>query len=104
MISRWWWLEGSRKRLLLRREVPLARTNLQVFLQRRNLDGAIPPIGIEIGRLVGNHILAAEFVFNCGERVRNVFHLEGKESAPAGGLGQLLKHLVTPHDQSAVVG
>src|ERR1035438_4113450 len=87
--------------LLLRREIPLARPHLQIFLQRGNFNRAISSVRIKIGGLVRDDVLAAQLVFDRGERVGNVLHLEWKKNTSAGGLGQLFQHLVAAHHQAA---
>src|SRR5208283_5634557 len=76
----------------------------QVFLHGRDLDGAVAPVSIEIGRFVGDVILAAQFLFDGGERARNVFHLVREEGAAASGGGEVFENLVAAQDQTAVVG
>jgi len=90
--------------LLLRCEVTFARPDLQVFLQRGDFDGAVAAVGVEIGRLVGDDVLAAKFVFDGGEGVGDVLHLERKESAAAGGCGELFENFIAAQDEAAIVG
>lgn len=78
--------------------------DLEVFLDGGDLDGAVAAVGVEIRGVIRNHVLAAEFVFDGGERVLNVLHLEGEESASAGGVGDLLQSFITAQDEAAVVG
>ncbi len=51
--------QDDNRSLLLRGEVAFAGTHLQVFFHRRDFDGAVAAVGIEIGGLVGDHVLAA---------------------------------------------
>ena len=90
--------------LLLRREVSLAGANLQVFLQSRNLNRAVAPIGIEVCRAVGDHILAPQFVIDGVKGMRDVLHLERKECAAAGSSSNLFQHAIAPQHQAAVIG
>src|SRR5579864_164760 len=94
---------GQRSRLLLGGEVTLAGADLQVFLDGADLNGTITAVGIKVCRMVGNYILAAQFVFNGGERALDVLHLEGEEGTAPGRLGKLLEDLVAAKDQAAVV-
>src|SRR5258708_30685176 len=89
--------------LPLRSEVSLAGADLEVFLEAGNFDGPVTSIGVEVGRLIGNHVLASQFVFDGGERMRNVLHLEREEGAASGGFGNLFKHLVAAHHQATVI-
>ncbi len=59
--------ESRKPALLLWREISPARADLQVFLECRDFDRAIASVRIKIRRLVGDHVLAAQFVFNRGE-------------------------------------
>jgi len=97
-------LKPEARFLLLWREVSSPRPYLKVFLQRRDFDGAVSSVRIEVGRLVGNHILAAQLIFDGGEGACNVFHLEGKEDTSASRIGKLLEDPVAAHDQAAIVG
>src|SRR5215472_19212637 len=72
--------------LLLRGKVALACPDLQVFLEGGDLDGAEAPVSFEICRMVGNHVLTPQLVFDGRERTLNVLHFEGKERTPAGRL------------------
>lgn len=45
--------------LLLRSEVSLAGADLEVFLQTGDFDGPVTPVGVEVGGLVRDHVLAA---------------------------------------------
>jgi hypothetical protein len=62
-------MDGNHLRVFVRvllpgRVVSLAGADLEVFLQSDDFDGAIAAIGIEIGRLIRDNILAAQLVFN----------------------------------------
>src|SRR5208282_2735982 len=96
--------EEHKKGLLPGRVISAAGADLQVFLHGRDLDGAVAPVSIEIGRFVGDVILAAQFLFDGGERARNVFHLVREEGAAASGGGEVFENLVAAQDQPAVVG
>src|SRR5438445_10170391 len=58
-----------------------AGADLEVFFHGSDLDGAVASIGIEVGGLVRNVVLAAQLVFNGGKGVGDVFHLVGEEGA-----------------------
>src|SRR5258708_39788417 len=88
---------------LLRSEITLARPHLQIFLQRGNFNGTIPPVRIKVCRPVGNYILAAKLIFNRGERMRHIFHLERKEGTSAGRCRQLFQNFVAAQNQPAVL-
>src|SRR5258708_16569820 len=94
---------GSRA-LLSWRVVSAAGADLEVFFHGSDLDGAVASIGIEVGGLVGNVVLAAQLVFNGGKGVRDVFHLVGAEGAAAGGGSEVFENFVAPQDQAALVG
>ena len=47
--------------------------------------------------------MTAQFVFNGGECVRDVLHLEREERASTSGLRELLKNLVAAQDQATVI-
>lgn len=94
----------DKRRLLLGSEVAFAGADLQVFLECGNFDRAVAAIGIEVGGLVGDDVLAAEFVFDGGEGMGNVLHLERKESASAGGFGELFENFIAAQDETAIVG
>src|SRR5690349_3652799 len=53
--------------------------------------------------MIGNHVLAAKFVFDRRERIFDVLHLEGEECATAGGGCEPFQILVAAQDQAAVV-
>src|SRR5260370_9127168 len=84
--------------------VSAAGAELEVLFHGSDIDGAGASIGIEVGGLVGNVVLAAQFVFNGGEGVRDVFHLVREEGAAAGGGSEVFENFVAAQDQSAVVG
>src|SRR5208337_367663 len=103
--------EGTRRResletlscLLSWSVISTPGADLQVFLQCSDLDGAVAPVGVEVRRLVGNGVLAAQFLFNGGERVRDVFHLVGEKGAAAGGGSEVFEHFVAAKNQPAVI-
>ena len=84
--------------------VAAAGADLEIFFQSSDLDRAVAAVGVEIRGLVGDGVLAAQFVFNGGERVRDVFHFVGEEGASAGGRGQVFENFVAAQNQSAIVG
>src|ERR1700733_13852079 len=90
--------------LLLRGEVAFAGADLKVFLEGRDFDGAITAIGIEVGGFVGDDVLAAKFVFDGGEGVSDVLHLERKKGAASGFFGKLFEDFVAAKDEAAVIG
>jgi hypothetical protein len=53
--------------LLLRSVITPSRSDLYIFLQGGNLDRAVAPVGVEIRRMVGDDVLAAQFVFDRRE-------------------------------------
>src|SRR5260370_37758944 len=66
--------------------VSAAGADLEIFFHGSDFDGAVASIGIEVGGLVGNVVLAAQFVFNGGEGVRYVFyHLRAERAASGCG-------------------
>src|SRR5579872_3443084 len=84
--------------------IALAGADLEVFLDGGDLDGAVAAVRVEIGGVVGNYVLAAEFVFDGGERIFDVFHFEGEEGASASGVSDLLQGFIATEDEAAVVG
>src|SRR6266404_1869084 len=90
--------------LLPWRVVSAAGADLEVFFHGGDFNGAVASIGIEVGGLVGNVVLAAQLVFNGGKRVRDVLHLIGEEGAAAGGGSEVFEDFVAAQDQAAVVG
>src|SRR6266404_1727144 len=90
--------------LLPWRVVSAAGADLQVFFHGGDFDGAVASIGVEVGGLVGDVVLAAQLVFNGGEGVRDVFHLVGEEGAAAGGGSEVFEDFVAAQDQAAIVG
>ena len=80
--------------LVSRSVVAFAGADLHVFLERGDFDAAIPAIGIELRRLVRDHVLAAQLVFDRGEGMRDVLHLVRKECTPSGGIGKLLEDAI----------
>jgi len=48
-------------------EVSAAGADLQIFFQSGDLDRAITAVGVEVRGLIGNGVLAAQFVFDGGE-------------------------------------
>src|ERR1700751_869877 len=101
LIADGWGLKAA---LLARSVVSLARADLEIFLQRADLNTAISPIGIEIRWVIRNYILTAEFVLNCREGVFDVLHLEGEEGTPTGGGREFFEILVSAKHQTAIVG
>src|ERR1700757_3519370 len=59
-----------------------------------NFDGSVMAVMLEIRGLVGNGVLAAEFVLNLGEGVGHIANLEREERASSGSVGNTLKNLV----------
>src|SRR5260370_22161482 len=84
--------------------VSAAGSHLQVFFQSGDLDRVVATVGVEVGGLVGNVVLAAQFVFNGGERVRDVFHLVREKSAAASGGSEVIENFVAAQNQAAIVG
>src|SRR5271169_6061492 len=91
---------------LLRRCVPSAPGPHPETLPVVGLDLNRPvmPVGLEVRWLVGNGVLAAEFVLNFGECVGYIANLEREEGASPGGIGNALKHLVARPLSPAHVG
>src|SRR6266404_4769889 len=90
--------------LLTRSVISAPCTDLQVFLQSGDFDGTIPSVSVEIGWLVGNRVLAAQFIFNRRKRARDVLHLERKECPPARSRRKIFQYFVAPQNQATVVG
>jgi len=64
----------------------------------------IAPIQVEIGRLVGKGILAAQFILNFKESVRHIIDLEGEERTPASRLGDSFQDFVSAPARAGHVG
>src|SRR5208283_422294 len=99
-----WFIHQGIQWLLLGGEVAFAGSDLEVFFVGGDFYGAVAAVGVEVGGLVADYVLAAEFVFDGGEGVGDVLHLEGEEGAAAGGFGQLFENFVAAQDQAAVIG
>src|SRR5258707_8966779 len=89
--------------LLLRSEVSLAGADLEVFFQAGDFDGPVAAVGVKVGGLIRDHVLAAQFVFDGGERMGDVLHLKREEGAASGSLGNLFEYFVAAHYQATVV-
>src|SRR5271165_1343156 len=90
--------------LLSRCVISLAGTHLEILLEGSDFDGAIAAIRFEISRMIRNYVLAPELIFDGGKRILDIFHLVGKESPPAGGVGNALQNFIASQDQAAVIG
>jgi hypothetical protein len=97
-------MEDNQEFLPLGGEIAFAGADLQVLLQGGNLDRAVAAVGVEVGGSVGDNVLAAQFVLDGGEGVRDVLHPERKEGSAAGGFGELLEHFVAAEDEAAIIG
>src|SRR5580700_3818994 len=82
--------------LLRRGRVPSApRPHPQILaVVGLDLNGAVMAVRFEVGRFVGNGVLAAEFVLNLEERVGHIANLEREKGAAAGGVGDALKNFI----------
>jgi hypothetical protein len=92
--------------LLLRWGVPsAARAHAEIFaVIRHDFDGAVTTIVFEIRGLVGDGVLAAEFILNRGEGVGYLANLEGEEGVSAGSIGDAFENFVTRTLGAADVG
>src|SRR5258708_1226437 len=93
---------GSRA-LLSWRVVSAAGADLEVFFHGSDFDGAVASIGVEVGGLVGNVVLAAQLIFNGGKGVGDVFHLCREEGPTHGSASGIFENFVAPQDQAALV-
>jgi len=50
--------------LLPRGVVPFAGAHLKILLESGDLDGTIAAIGLEVSRMIGDHVLAAQLIIN----------------------------------------
>src|SRR3989442_15434627 len=71
---------------------------------RQDFDRGIPPVGVEVGRLVRKRILTAKRILNFDEGVRHVGALERKERASAGSVGDPLQDFVAASAGAGYVG
>src|SRR5438552_17875833 len=71
---------------------------------RQDFDRVIPPVGVEVGRLVRKRILTAKLILNFDEGVRHVGDLERKERASAGSVGDPLQDFVAASAGAGYVG
>ena len=54
----------------------------------------VTAVGAQVRRMIGERVLAAQFILNFGEGVGHVVKLKGKERAAAGGVGDALQDFV----------
>src|SRR5437870_13901759 len=73
-------------------------------ISRQDFDRVIPPVGVEVGRLVRKRILTAKLILNFDEGVRHVGDLERKERASAGSGGDPLQDFVAAMGDAGYVG
>src|ERR1700722_8018275 len=97
-------IDYLRPALLLRSVVPLTRSHLEPAILRQDFDGAEAAIGNEVCRLVGDSVLAAQFLLNGEERVRHLAHLEGKEGSSTGRIRNAFQNFVALAFHAADVG
>src|SRR5580700_8710859 len=69
-----------------------------------NFDGAVVAVRLEVARLVGDGVLAAQLVLDFGKIGGHVADLEGKKCPPSGGVGDALQNLVALAFDAADVG
>src|SRR6185369_5892615 len=87
------------------REVSLAGADHDILVVTcQDMDCAVATVGIEIGGLVRNRILAAKFILNGVECVYHIFHLVREECASASFFRELFEQLVSASLHIAVVG
>src|ERR1700685_692671 len=80
--------------LLPRREVALLGARLVAAVVAIEINTSERAVVFEVGRRIGEGVLAAQFFLNFLEAVRHLFHRGREEDATAGGLGHLLQYLV----------
>ena len=71
---------------------------------RHDFYGAKSAVGSEICGFIGERILAAQFVLDFGEGIRDITDLEGEEGTPPGRGRNALQHLVSSFFHAADVG
>ena len=64
------------------------------MVRSHDFNRPIAPVRPKVCRLVGNRVLAAQFVLNLGERIGHIADLKREEGTPAGCIGDPLQHLV----------
>src|SRR5579864_9177558 len=85
---------GKMIRLLGGSVIPGAGADVHFLAEGDYFDGVVTPVGSHFRRLVGQGVLAAQLFLDGGKRLGNIGHLIRKESAAAGGVGQLFQHPV----------
>ena len=87
-----------------RSEISAPRPYTEILaVEGYDLNAAKVAVSFEIGRFVGNRILAAQLILYLGKRVRYVSDLERKERPPAGRVGNSLQHFISGPFGSAYV-
>src|ERR1700731_2734400 len=76
----------------------------EIFVQGADFNGAVAAVGVELGGLVRDDVLAAKLVLAGGEGVGNVLVLEREKRSAAGGISQLLQDAIAALDGGAVIG
>src|SRR5580704_4650363 len=84
--------------------VAFAGTDLSVFLERGNLDGAVASVSLKVSGMIGDGVLTAQLILNGSERIFDVLGLEGEKRPASSPIGKLLQGLIAPQDQAAVIG
>src|SRR5713226_10354503 len=77
-----------------RGKIALSGAHDESFAIHTDLDAAEFSVCALIRRHIGERILAAQFVADIEERLRQIVHTVGEEGAPAGLLSKLREHLV----------
>ena len=77
------------------RVVTAAAAHAQAFVVlRQDFDGVEAAVHTQVGGLVGERVLAAQFILDFDEGVGHVIQLKRDEGASAGGLGNALQDFV----------
>src|SRR5450755_391348 len=76
------------------RVITLAGPDLVLLVIGKNLNRVILAVGLQVGGLVGNRVLAAQLVLNLREGVGNVLDFEREKRAASGFVGKMFQHLV----------
>src|SRR5215469_6697554 len=92
--------------ILLRGSVPsAARAHAEILaIICQDFDRAVVAVVLQVGRAIGDGVLAAQFVLNFGEGVGDIANLERVKRASTGGVGDAVENFVAFSSGAADVG
>ena len=83
----------------------MATADAQALLtEGQDLYVAVAAVGNEVGRLIGDRVLAAQFFLNGGKCVRHFGNLERNVGAPAGRIGNAFQDFISVMTCAAQIG